>query len=354
MFKIIQWATGNVGKASLRAIIETPDFELVGLYVYSADKVGQDAGDFVDLPKTGVLATSDMAALLALDADCVVFNGLGDTKDPAETEETICRILASGKNVVSTAVSRHVHMDALPPESRQRLEAACAEGNSSFFSSGINPGFSAEALPVAVSAVADRIDHLHCIELVDMAHYTSGQIVHEAIGMGKPADTRTPLENDGPVEENAYYTSALLIQDAFGLKFDEVVRSTEKALARSDIEVPWGVVRQGTIAGLRMRLQGMLGGSAVFTSDMVWKVTDDVPDDWPTGNSTWLIRIEGDPEINCQFDMESKTGRTVSHVTSMASLNRVRDVIAAKPGIRTRLDFPLTAGGRIAARNPAR
>ena len=189
------------------------------------------------------------------------------------------------------------------------------------------------------------------LKLVDMAHYTSGQIVHEAIGMGKPAETRTPLENDGPVEENAYYTSALLIQDAFGLKFDEVVRSTEKALARSDIQMPWGVVKQGTIAGLRMRIQGMLGGKAVFTSDMVWKVTDDVPEDWPTGDSTWLIKIEGDPEINCRFDMESKTGRTVSHVTSMASLNRVRDVIAAEPGIRTRLDFPLTSGGRFSARN---
>ena len=347
MVRIIQWATGNVGKASLRAIIDTPDFELVGLYVYSDDKAGLDAGDIVDRGKTGVLASSDMEAILALDADCVVFNGLGDTKDPAETEETICRLLASGKNVVSTAISRHVHMDAMPKESRDRLEAACRKGGVSFFSSGINPGFSAEALPIAISAVADRIDHIHCIELVDMAHYTSGQIVHDAIGMGRPPDYRTPLENDGPVEDNAYYTSALVIQDAFGLKFDEVVRSTEKALAQSDIQVPWGVVKQGTIAGLRMRLQGMIDGVPRFTSDMVWKVTDDMPEGWPTGDSTWLVEIEGDPAMSCRFDMESKTGRTISHVTSMAALNRVRDVIAAKPGIRTRLDFPLSAGGRI-------
>ena len=145
MYRIIQWATGNVGKASLRAIIETPDFELAGLYVYSADKAGQDAGDIVGLGKTGVLASNDMEAMLAIDADCVVFNGLGDTKDPAESEETICRILASGKNVVSTAVSRHVHMDAMPKESREKLETACRQGGVSFFSSGINPGFSAEA-----------------------------------------------------------------------------------------------------------------------------------------------------------------------------------------------------------------
>jgi hypothetical protein len=351
MYRIIQWATGNVGKASLRATIETPDFELVGLYVYSAEKVGQDAGDIVGLGRTGVLATNDIDAILAMDADCVVFNGLGDTKDPEASEAAICRILASGKNVVSTAVTRHVHMDAIPAESRARLEEACRQGNASFFSSGINPGFTAEALPVAISAVADRIDHIHCIELVDMAHYSSEQIVHHSIGMGQPADYRTPLENEGPVEENAYYTSALLMQDALGLTFDEVVRSTEKALARSDIKVPWGVVKQGTIAGLRMRMRGTLGGVPRFTSDMVWKVTDEVPDDWPTGDSTWLIRIEGDPEINCRFDIASKTGRTVSHVTSMAAFNLVREVIAAEPGIRTRLDFPLTAGGRLTGRS---
>jgi hypothetical protein len=347
MHRIIQWATGNVGKASLRAIIETPDFELVGLYVYSADKAGQDAGEICGKGNVGVAATNDMDTVLALDADCVVFNGLGDTRDPAETEATICRILASGKNVVSTAISRHIHRGAMSADTRERLEAACAQGQSSFFSSGINPGFSAEALPIAITGVADRIDHIHCVELVDMAHYTSGQIVHDAIGMGQPADYKTPLENDGPVEENAYYTSPLLMQDAFGLTFDEVARSTEKALAREAIQCPWGVVEQGTIAGLRMRIRGMLNGVPRFTSDMVWKVTDDVPDDWPTGDSSWIITIEGDPAINCRFDIESKTGRTVSHVTAMAAFNRVRDVIAAKPGIRTRLDFPLTSGGRI-------
>jgi 2,4-diaminopentanoate dehydrogenase len=349
MYRIIQWATGNVGKASLRSIIARPDLELVGLYAYSADKAGTDAGEIVGMDKVGVAASNDADAVLALDADCVVFNGLGDTRDPTGSEDMICRILASGKNVVSTAVSRHIHMAAMDPRSRERLEAACAKGNSSFFSSGINPGFSAEGLPIAICAVADRIDHLHSIELVDMAHYSSGQIVHEAIGMGQPADFRTPLENDGPVEENAYYTSALLIQDAFGVTFDEVVRSTEKALAREAIECPWGVVEKGTIAGLRMRIQGRIGGAARFTSDMVWKVTDDVPEDWPTGDSSWLIRVEGDPEINCRFDIESKTGRTVSHVTAMAALNRIGDVIASAPGIRTRLDFPLSAGGYFSA-----
>ena len=34
MYRIIQWATGNVGHHALRMIVERPDFELVGLRVY--------------------------------------------------------------------------------------------------------------------------------------------------------------------------------------------------------------------------------------------------------------------------------------------------------------------------------
>ena len=43
--RVIQFATGNVGTLALRAIIEHPDLELVGLWVHSPDKAGRDAGE---------------------------------------------------------------------------------------------------------------------------------------------------------------------------------------------------------------------------------------------------------------------------------------------------------------------
>lgn len=42
--RVVQWATGNVGLRSLRAIIEHPAMELAGVYVHAAAKAGQDAG----------------------------------------------------------------------------------------------------------------------------------------------------------------------------------------------------------------------------------------------------------------------------------------------------------------------
>ncbi|XGU21064.1 hypothetical protein ACETU7_13450 [Rhodococcus sp. 3Y1] len=51
--RVAQWATGAIGKTALRGIIDRPDLELVGLYVYSDAKAGRDAGDIARRAPTG-------------------------------------------------------------------------------------------------------------------------------------------------------------------------------------------------------------------------------------------------------------------------------------------------------------
>jgi hypothetical protein len=65
--RVIQWATGPVGSVQLAEVIDNPEFDLVGLFVYSPDKVGVDAGALVGRPDTGIVATDDKAAILALE-----------------------------------------------------------------------------------------------------------------------------------------------------------------------------------------------------------------------------------------------------------------------------------------------
>lgn len=81
MRSVIQFSTGNVGRHSLRAIIERPDLELVGVHASSSAKVGQDAGMLCGSEQnTGVIATDDLDALVALGADCVVFTAQAETR----------------------------------------------------------------------------------------------------------------------------------------------------------------------------------------------------------------------------------------------------------------------------------
>ena len=42
MLRVIQWATGPVGRHAIAAIVDHPDLELVGCFAFSPDKAGRD------------------------------------------------------------------------------------------------------------------------------------------------------------------------------------------------------------------------------------------------------------------------------------------------------------------------
>ena len=94
-YKVIQWATGVVGSTALVGVLRHPKLELVGVKVYSDDKNGLDAGAIAGTEATGVIATQDVDAIVAMEADCVLYCPL-----PWDTAE-ICRLLESGKHVVT-------------------------------------------------------------------------------------------------------------------------------------------------------------------------------------------------------------------------------------------------------------
>jgi hypothetical protein len=129
-YRVIQWGTGNVGMFSLRCIINHPDLELVGVCVHSDAKAGKDAGELCGAAPVGVRATNDVDAILALDAECVCYTATADLR-PFEAVQDLCRILASGKNVVSSSVVPLVHPASFVPELREQLTAACRQGGTS-------------------------------------------------------------------------------------------------------------------------------------------------------------------------------------------------------------------------------
>ena len=107
---VVQWATGNIGTRSLRAVIEHPRLTLVGLRVNDPDKEGRDAGDLCGLDPTGVVATRELDEILALRPDCVLYMQQGYDID------VLCALLESGANVVTTCGEFH-HPGSMDPTS---------------------------------------------------------------------------------------------------------------------------------------------------------------------------------------------------------------------------------------------
>jgi 2,4-diaminopentanoate dehydrogenase len=349
---VIQYGTGNVGKHALRGIVERSDMELVAVRVYDPTKVGRDAGELIGGQPVGVLCTDSFDEILATDADCVVYNALAETLPggPQDAVDEICALLSSGKNVCSTAVSHHVYPKVLPTETLEQLERACVQGVSTFFSSGVNPGFAFDIWPITMTHLSRRIDHLVCSEFCDMAHYTSKNIMY-FMGFGEAPDFDAPIIQAHSDEyHSAYYASLLMLADALRLDLDDVRFERETAVATAPVVTGAGIVEAGQVAATRLRFTGSVAGVDRLEYRVIWRVSDDVAREWGVGDGVWTIDITGDPAISTRLDVTTQTdsGRAVSITTAMHPLNAVPMVCAAAPGVVSHLDLPLYAGGYVA------
>jgi 2,4-diaminopentanoate dehydrogenase len=348
-YRVIQCGTGNVGKHALRSIIERPDLELVGLKVYSDDKVGMDAGDFVGAPKTGILAVKDLDEVLQIPADCVNYNALGTTEDMTGTPlREISECLRRGYNVTSTAIDFTVFLPSAPEAIQTTLQAACEEGNSTYFGSGVNPGYTMDLWPVTMSRLSRRIDRIRIVETLDMRNYSSASAM-TFMGFGHLPDEPSLLDDmHTDRSKSVFWTSMLLVADALRFELEDYRYEREVGLATEEIETAAGPVKPGTIAVVKMTVTGVAYGRDVLVNEWVWRVTDDVHPEWGTGEY-WDMSITGDPAMNCRVEAttESDSKRIVSLTVATAALNALPTVCKASPGVKSVLDLPTWGGGLV-------
>ncbi len=332
---MVQWATGNIGLCSMRAVIEHPDLDLVGVYVYSDAKAGRDAGDLCGVAPTGVIATRDVAAILALQPDCVLY--MADRADI----DVLCRLLESGANVVTTRSEFH-RPASLDPEVHARIEAACRTGGASIHSTGSSPGFITEAMPLVLTSVQRRLDRLTIEEFADMSSRNSPELIFDLMGFGRDPSTFDPrgVEMHGGA---AFGGSLGVVADALAMPLDEVVASGEVAVARRTVEIAAGRIEAGTIGAQRMNVTGMRQGQPLLTFSANWYLTTDVEPSWGLRETGWHLLVEGDLplDVDIKFPVHpDEWAATSPGVTAHRPVNAIPYVCAAEPGIRTITELP--------------
>ena len=344
-YRVIQWGTGNVGLFALRCLIEHPQIELAGVWVHSAEKAGRDAGELCGTKPTGVRATNDVDALLASDADCVCYTATADLR-PFEAIQDICRILAAGKNVVSSSVVPLVHPKSFIPNLREQLEEACRTGGSSFFTSGIDPGFANDLLPLTLSGLSATWHEMRVLEIINYATYNQPQVLFDTMGFGKPLDD-TPLLLTPGTLEFAWGGTVRILADGLGVKVDKLRSTYEKRPAIKPIRIGAHTVEPGTMAAMRFEVHGMVGGHAAIVVEHVTRLDDALAPEWPTGNGSYRVVISGFPKMRCEFEFEDEHGdHAVGGVVLTATriVNAIPAVCDAPAGLLSALDLPLVTG----------
>lgn len=334
-YRVIQWATGNIGARALRAVIEHPELELAGLWVSSADKAGKDAGELAGIAPCGITATNSVDEMVATQADCVLYMRQGTDIDE------ICRLLASGKNIVTTRGDFH-HPRGMDPAVRDRVEAACREGNTSIYSTGSSPGFVTEALAIPLLSLSRRLDCLTIEEFGDMSSRNSPDLLFNIMGYGAPIGEFDQHKVDHVKQDFA--GSLAQIADGVGIKIDEWTAVGEMSPAAKRLEIAAGVIEAGQVAALRITISGLRGGKPVLRFRANWYCSHDIEHtDWELRDSGWRIRVEGDTplDVSIRFPVAPENYAAFTPgLTAHRAVNAVAAVCEASAGIRMTTDLP--------------
>jgi hypothetical protein len=338
--RVVQWATGTVGIHAVPAIAAHPDLELIGLWVHSDDKAGRDASELCGGPALGVVASQDADALLDQAPDVVCYTANSDLR-PDGVVDDLCRILASGANVVNTSFVPLLHPAHAGPGVLDRLEAACREGGSTFYTSGIDPGFGNAGITLHSLALCKEVRTVRMVEIVNYATWDNPFTMFEIMGFGKPDPSHSLLLSPGSTTL-AWGPVLHLVADAIGLTLDEIVERHEVLTADVDIDIASGTVPAGTISGMRFEIVGLVDGEERIIVEHVTRLRDEDAPHWPQGHG-YRIRVDGEPNLDVTLELSSDLGdhnHAGCLATAMHVVNAIPNVVAADPGVTTYLDLP--------------
>lgn len=341
--RVVQWATGSVGVAAIKAVLDHPDLQLVGCWVHSKAKVGKDVGEIIGGDPLGVIATDSVDQILTMDADAVIYAPLLPNADE------VMALLRSGKNVVSPLGWFYPSETEAAP-----LEAAAQEGGVTLHGAGIGPGAATELFPLLLSVVSTGITHVRAEEFSDLRTYGAPDVLRHVMGFGGTPENAL----GGPMQKllnGGFFQSVRLIVDRLGFAAGPRINTSQQvAVATAPIESPIGVIAPGEVAGRRFCWDAVVGNTIVVRVAVNWMMGEEnLSPAWSFGpaGERYEIEVRGNP--NTFVTVKGWQPETVEEglisnpgivATAAHCVNAIAATCAAESGVKGFFDLPPLTG----------
>ena len=345
-YRVVQFSTGNVGRHALRAIIERPGLELVGVHAASKPKLGRDAAELCGLEQpTGVIATDDLDALIALQPDAVVYTSQGESRPELVTE--LSAFLSAGIDVVATSPVWLVYPPHADAWLREPLTRACTDGRSTLYVNGIDPGFSGDTLPFAALSLTERAEHVLVQEIVDYGSYDDAAFTGASFGFGSAPDAVPMLFLPG-VPTSIWGGLVRAVAAALHVELDEITEQYENWVAVQPIDCTMMRAEPGTVAAVRFAVKGIVAGRPVITMEHVNRLTAAAAPHWPyppdgrPGVHRCVVSGSPGVELHAFVGLGQVDHNEAGVIaTAMKAVNAIPAVCAAAPGLVSLADLPI-------------
>jgi 2,4-diaminopentanoate dehydrogenase len=332
IIRVMLVGLGPIGAAIGRQVIERKGYQLVAAVDVDPLKAGRDAGEVMELGRRLRLkVTSHIGRTIkASKPDAVVLCTGSLLKDVVTPME---EVLKHRVPVVTTAEEA-----AYPSRANRRLalriDEAARKARVAVLGTGVNPGFAMDALPIALTAVCERVDSIEVQRVQDAR--VRRLPFQQKIGAGLTREQFQRQVDAGTVRHVGFTESIRMIGDALGWKIDRITDDIEPKIADTAVASELLAVDPGYVAGIIQRGVGYVNGHARIRLRLDAYLG--APESYES------VLIEGSPRIYSRVE----GGIHGDIATAAMAVNAIPAVITASPGLRTMRDMRLPSfyGGR--------
>jgi len=323
--RVMHFGLGPIGAAIVKQVAQRPGFKIVGAIDIDPAKEGRDLGDVVGFKKRlGVLVSADAKKTMkAAKADIVVLCTSSSLKKVMPQIEAI---LKTKTPIVSTteelAYPGYTHI-----RQARQIHDWAKKAKVAVLGTGVNPGFAMDALPIALTAVCERVDRV-VVNRVQDARIRRLPF-QQKIGAGLTTEQFQKKVDDNSVRHVGLTESIAMIADALGWTLDRITDDIEPKLASVTISSEFLAVDPGYVSGIIQDGVGYRKGEPVIRLHM--EAYLGAPESYDS------VDIEGSPRLS----MKIAGGIHGDVATSSIVVNSIPHVIGAAPGLHTMRDLPL-------------
>ena len=323
--KVLHYGLGPIGTAIVRQVATRPGFRIVGAVDIDPAKAGRDLADIAGVGRKLRIKVSDDAkkTIKATKPDVIVLCTLSSLKTVLPQMEEILKLKVP---IVSTTEELAYPTGANMKYARA-IHAMAKKAKVAVLGTGVNPGFTMDALPVMLTGVCERVDSIRVDRVQDAR--VRRLPFQQKIGAGLTRDQFQKKVDDTSVRHVGLAESVSMIADAMGWKLDKITDEIQPKMATETVASEFLAVVAGYGCGIVQDGVGYRGGKAVIALHM--EAYLGAPESYDA------VEISGSPMIRSKI----AGGVHGDVATASITVNSIPKILHVSPGLHTMLDMPI-------------
>ena len=323
--KVLHVGLGPIGAGIVRQVASRKSLRIVGAVDIDPAKIGRDVGEVCGLPrKTGVAVTGDIAKTIrAAKPDVAILCTSSSLKKVVAEFSEVLRLkvpIVSTTEELAYPVKSHA-------AAAKKIDALARRARVAVLGTGVNPGFTMDALPIMLTAVCERVEKIHVDRVQDASRRRLP--FQQKIGAGLTREEFDARVRNGSVRHVGLAESITMIGDAMGWKLDTITDEIQPKIADKPVSSQFMTVEAGRVCGLIQDGVGYRKGEPIITLHM--EAYLGAPESFDA------VRVNGSPA----HAMKIAGGVHGDIATASIAVNSIPKVLQASPGLRTMRDLAL-------------